>query len=755
MPSAIILGQGGGGGGGGSSNASVGLTGHTAPTSATEIGDVVAGNLVAISATNPVPVSATSSPNSSLNPIYVSGGGGGTQYTDETAESAGAFVITVAGLYNGTDVVGLRGDSSNNLFVNLATAIPAGSNIIGQVEITDGTNILGTSTHPVRIDPTGTTVQPTEVYQGASPVGSANPLYVQFETTPAFSGNITEWNSVALGSPTAFGTEPSGNVIGVNAEVFQGASVVGSGNPLYTQFASAQAVTLTSTTITGTVAVTQSTSPWVVSGTITFPASPVVWIEGHGGAVVDGVITAATAPANGLAVLGVYNSSLPTLTTGQSAAIQVDAAGQQLVDLNYYAGVALGAAANYGTSPGAVKVAGVNAFITNTVPVTLTSTTITGTVAVTQSTSPWIVAGGGTAGSPGTAVLTVQGISGGTAITVGGALTNNNAAPAANNIGVLSALINSASPTFTEGDQSLLSVDTTGRQRVRGTLSSNSNVPSSDGLMVLSRVANAAAPTFTEGDLVLASCDLSGNTRVVVTPASGTIYQVAPTSAANTKTNPFFTNITDGTNDLTAALSAWGTAPTGTEVMGVNSNLFIAGTIAATAASGVQKVGVVGNAGAAFDAATNAAPPANAIQMGAVASTTLPTSTTAGDLVAPMADIAGRLIVRSAGPRERMITNGITITASTGSNTLVAAGAAGVFRDLTFLQGSNGSATGTLMTISDGTVSYIYYMAPNGGGFNVNFDPPLRATTAATAWTATCGTSVSSVYISAQAAETK
>jgi len=39
---------------------------------------------------------------------------------------------------------------------------------------------------------------------------------------------------------------------------------------------------------------------------------------------------------------------------------------------------------------------------------------VQGTVGATQSTTPWIVAGGGTAGAPGTAVLTVQGISSGT-----------------------------------------------------------------------------------------------------------------------------------------------------------------------------------------------------------------------------------------------------------------------------------------------------------------------------------------------------
>lgn len=43
--------------------------------------------------------------------------------------------------------------------------------------------------------------------------------------------------------------------------------------------------------------------------------------------------------------------------------------------------------------------------------------------------------------------------------------TNNNAAPSTDNIGVLPALINASSPTLTEGDQSLLSIDTAGNMR--------------------------------------------------------------------------------------------------------------------------------------------------------------------------------------------------------------------------------------------------------------------------------------------------
>lgn len=45
---------------------------------------------------------------------------------------------------------------------------------------------------------------------------------------------------------------------------------------------------------------------------------------------------------------------------------------------------------------------------------------------------------------------------------------------------------------------------------------------------------------------------------------------VSATAAANTKTNPLFDAPSDGTNQITAAISALGTAPTGTEVETVN-----------------------------------------------------------------------------------------------------------------------------------------------------------------------------------------
>jgi len=59
---------------------------------------------------------------------------------------------------------------------------------------------------------------------------------------------------------------------------------------------------------------------------------------GNAGAVFDGVNTAATAPANGILGLGLYNSTEPSPTTGQSVGIQLDSKGRQRMVLMDAAG---------------------------------------------------------------------------------------------------------------------------------------------------------------------------------------------------------------------------------------------------------------------------------------------------------------------------------------------------------------------------------------------------------------------------------
>ncbi len=115
---------------------------------------------------------------------------------------------------------------------------------------------------------------------------------------------------------------------------------------------------------------------------------------GNVGAVMDGVNTAATAPANGLMQLGIYNSTEPSPTTGQSVGVQLDAKGRQRQVIMDAAGNTRGANVDANSNLGVVLAA--------------ETTKVIGTV--NQGTSPWIVAGGGTAGSAASGVVTVQGI---------------------------------------------------------------------------------------------------------------------------------------------------------------------------------------------------------------------------------------------------------------------------------------------------------------------------------------------------------
>ena len=72
-----------------------------------------------------------------------------------------------------------------------------------------------------------------------------------------------------------------------------------------------------------------------------------------------------TAAANSILAGGVYNATPPTIVDGQQAAIQLDSDGSTYVQVRDWAGGQLGAMANYGTTPGAVLVPGVNAYVTS------------------------------------------------------------------------------------------------------------------------------------------------------------------------------------------------------------------------------------------------------------------------------------------------------------------------------------------------------------------------------------------------------
>jgi hypothetical protein len=190
---------------------------------------------------------------------------------------------------------------------------------------------------------------------------------------------------------------------------------------------------------------------------------------------------------------------------------------------------------------------------------------VTGTVAVTQSTSPWIVKDNADGSVAGGAAGTFSMLAGGIFNTVLPTLTNGQQASLqlTTNGALEVQLMNTLPISVTPSAGSTFIVD--------GNLTNNNAAPAATNVGVLPALAEAAinAARYTTGNQVLPVVDLAGNTNVDVQFYLG---------AAVSKTNPIATTITDGTNVITAAISAYGTAPTGTEVMGVNA--FITNTAA-------------------------------------------------------------------------------------------------------------------------------------------------------------------------------
>ena len=212
--------------------------------------------------------------------------------------------------------------------------------------------VIGTSSD-IYVSGTRARSNQTTTAAGVQDVNIVGSLGVTNSATNGSFVRITDNTTAITAAVSAYGSAPTGTaVMGVNAFITN------------------------TVTVSGTVSITANSSVNVnqIGGSAVVSAAAgiqKVGIVGNTGATIDGA-SGATAPTNSISVSGTFNTALPTLTNGQAGTLQLDAKGQQFVDLNYYAGAALGAASNYGTSPGAVTVFGVNAFVTNTVAENIT-----------------------------------------------------------------------------------------------------------------------------------------------------------------------------------------------------------------------------------------------------------------------------------------------------------------------------------------------------------------------------------------------
>lgn len=191
---------------------------------------------------------------------------------------------------------------------------------------------------------------------------------------------------------------------------------------------------------------------------------------------------------------GVYNDSIAALTSGQTGADRSTPNRAKHVNLRNNAGTEIGTLAN------AVRVDPVG---TTTQPVSAASLPLP-SGAATSAKQPAL----GTAGSASADVLTVQGIASMTAFKVDG-----------------SGVTQPVSGTVTANAG-------TGTMTVAGNLTYNNAAPGANNLGVLPTIANAAAQTWTEGDQVLDSCDLKGNLRTKQAGSGFTAGQVSITTTA-------------------------------------------------------------------------------------------------------------------------------------------------------------------------------------------------------------------------------
>lgn len=182
---------------------------------------------------------------------------------------------------------------------------------------------------------------------------------------------------------------------------------------------------------------------------------------------------------------------------------------------------------------------------------------ITGTVVANQGSSPWVTSITGSVAVTGTFFQSTQPVSIASTVSIQGTLTNNAAAPSTHNIGALTAIANASAPTYTEGDQVLLSTDLSGAVRVN----ISGSVVASNDITQWNSVALGSPSAYGTGPGAVNVIGVNAFVTSIpnVTNAGVFAVQDQHVSAATAG----FEKITDGTN--VAAVKAASTAAVDTD----------------------------------------------------------------------------------------------------------------------------------------------------------------------------------------------
>jgi hypothetical protein len=257
-----------------------------------------------------------------------------------TPTNYGQLTVTVTG--NGSVTVVLFGyteapGGSSSVSVSSLPALPAGTNTIGNVNQSLGTSGFGKvtdGTNTAAVKAASTAVQATDpsLAVGLSP---NSPLPTGSNTI----GGVNIQNVTAIGTASVTNTQCATVAVG-------GAS---------------QIAAVVSGTYTGTLQASVSIDGTNYTNALLYPTFP-------SGTAISSITGGAVGQWE-LLPFGAQNAKVcgNTVATGTAVVtlVATPGSGFSLDNIGLWAGSLLGAPSNYGTSPGAVLVPGVNAFVTN------------------------------------------------------------------------------------------------------------------------------------------------------------------------------------------------------------------------------------------------------------------------------------------------------------------------------------------------------------------------------------------------------
>jgi hypothetical protein len=370
----------------------------------------------------------------------------------------------------------------------------------------------------------------------------------------------------------------------------------------------------------------------------------------------------------------------------------------------------------------------------------------------TQGTSPWIVAGGGTAGVPGTAVLTIQGIGSGTAVPVSLASAPTTAVTIADGADVTLGAKADAKSTATDTTpvtvmqvlKEISAMEQAPASRAvtnAGTFATQSAITAASGSIASGAIASGAIASGAVASGAFASGSIASGACASGCVADGGITTLgAKTDAKSTATDATSTSVVSILKEISAMAQAPAALP-------ANQSTNVAQINAHTA----LEAGVNGSLAVGGCVATNTATPCNPMNLGAQAVSSENSAATTSREVQLVADLVGKLIVLPYANPENFV-NGTTAAITDTTSTQIIASAGGSLRNyITSVIVTNSHATvGTFVKILDGsTILWEGYAAAVGGGFTTSFPVPLRGT-AATAVNCQPVTTGANVICSAQ-----